>query len=134
MIYMIILDNQILKTKQDIKNIKEIIKQEIEEEGKPEYYCVVDEFLDDCYYGDQKLQELVTKNISRDLTSFLIVPSRIEEDLNEFNFILSSNDGRSVKRKEEKLYQKYAHECFKDIPPFMSRLIAFEERKQKLYI
>lgn len=130
---MIILDDQILTTKQDIEEIKAFAKNEAEEANKMEYYPIIEQFFDDCYSGDQKLQELVTKKISRDLTSFLIIPTK-EEELDEFNFILSSNDNRSIKKKEEKLYQKYAHECFKDIQPLQSRVIAFEERKQKLYI
>ena len=130
---MIILDDQILKTKQDIEEAKTFLKNEAEKINKTEYYPLLRDLLDDCYSGDQKLQEFVTKKISRDLTSFVIVPTK-PEHLNEFNFILSSNDGRSIKKKEEKLYQKYAHECFKDIQAFETRVIAFEEKKQKLYI
>lgn len=131
---MIMLDEQIIESEDDIERVKLSLEKFFEENDRTELYPIFEKFFDDCRDGDIKLQKLVSEKISRDLTSFLIIPFEENANYNEFNFILASNDGRSVKRKEEKLYQKFAHECFKDIQPIEARVIAFEERNQRLYI
>lgn len=134
MIYMIMLDEQIIESEDDIERVKQSLEKFFEENDRTELYPIFEKFFDDCHDGDIKLQKLVSEKISGDLTSFLIIPFEENANYNEFNFILASNDGRSVKRKEEKLYQKFAHECFKDIQPIEARVIAFEERNRRLYI
>ena len=131
---MIMLDEQIIESEDDIERVKQSLEKFFEENDRTELYPIFEKFFDDCHDGDIKLQKLVSEKISGDLTSFLIIPFEENANYNEFNFILASNDGRSVKRKEEKLYQKFAHECFKDIQPIEARVIAFEERNRRLYI
>ena len=131
---MIMLDEQIIESEDDIERVKQSLEKFFEENDRTELYPIFEKFFDDCCDGDIKLQKLVSEKISGDLTSFLIIPFEENANYNEFNFILASNDGRSVKRKEEKLYQKFAHECFKDIQPIEARVIAFEERNRRLYI
>lgn len=126
--------NKILETKKDIQEFKQKIKEYNEIMERSEYWPMIEQYIDDCINGDEKLQKIVTEKISPDLTSFLILPSTELDDFNEFNFIIASKDGREVRTSERKRYEQYVHECFDNIRPFEPRLIEFEQKNRKLYI
>lgn len=131
---MIMLSNKIIedntKLIQEFKELKPIY----EEKKILDYYEITKQYLYDCIEGDKKLQETVSQKIAKDLIAFTILPKDQYENQGLIQFLLTSKDGRKVRKKEEKLFQKYTQECFKNIRPLGARYDAFEEKNRKLYI
>ena len=112
----------------DIKKIEILAKALYDKAYKEEYKIgsnLYKDYLLDCFEADIKLQELVSKNISDDYISFVILPINDTDDLMSFSFELASMSGSRIKRREQIKYEDFCRLCFENIVPFFERVSLF---------
>ncbi|MBO5180197.1 MAG: hypothetical protein J6B87_07635 [Clostridia bacterium] len=79
-----------------------------------------DEYLRDIFRLSLKLQESVTKNISDDLYTCVVIPSKDTDDFDSLNFLIAAEDDREIRKREMILFEKYCDKYFKSSIGLMS--------------
>ena len=79
-----------------------------------------EEYLKDIFRLSLKLQESVTKNISDDLHTCVVIPFKETDNFDSLNFLIAAENDREIRKREMILFEKYCDKYFKSSIGLMS--------------
>lgn len=77
------------------------------------------------FEANQKLQTMVSENLSEDLLSCVILPFRPIDNFDEFKFKLINVENGKIRKRDTLMYEKYCDICFGSVPGIYSLALAY---------
>lgn len=130
---MMVIEDMGFTTLESINVFVEEMKKNAYKEEFVQAANIYSDYLTECFYADERLQQMVVENLSEDYISFVILPIRNTDDLNSFSFELASKNNDKIKRREEIKYKELCEICFGMVRPIYPRLLEFYENRN-IYI
>lgn len=120
---MIVIHDSILESKEQIKKLITYMEKDVYKDDLYNFVNLFHDYLMDCFDADEKLQEMVTKNLSDEYICFSILPVKETEDFDSFGFELVSKTKDKIKKREEKMFENYCNICFGSVKTYKDRLL-----------
>ena len=125
MIYMILFNKIEIYNEDDLEKFIDFIYDGAHTSQQKESCGIIEDYIKRVFEADQKLQKMVSENLSKDLISCVILPYEDYHNFDDFKFSLINPEDGKIRKRDELVYKNYCDICFGSVPGLFTLSLAY---------